>query len=141
MKNDLTKTLRAAGLKVTPARLAILGVFSPHDHLMSAEQIFQKISGGRTRVHINYVTVYRTLASFVKKGIIKKIDVHRDAAYYELAGHHHHHVVCTNCGVTESFAVCDVGKISKRLLKKSPLFETINQHSLELFGVCRACSK
>lgn len=137
MINDLPQTLKKAGLKTTPARKFILDFFSTDCKPINAEFIYSKLKAKQ----INQVTIYRTLTSLEQAGIIKKVDLRKGSAHYELTYHHHHHVICTNCGKTEGFEICDIDKISKNVLRKSLLFETINQHSLELFGLCKSCSK
>ncbi|MFM2357994.1 MAG: hypothetical protein RJA61_731 [Candidatus Parcubacteria bacterium] len=137
MEKNLQEVLKESGLKVTLARLAILGIFSKDCTPIDAEYIFKKLSNKR----INQVTVYRTLASFEKSGILKRVDLRKGSVHYEFDGHHHHHIICVECGKTEGFENCSVDEISKQVLKKSPLFEKINQHSLELFGTCKSCIK
>ena len=137
MKKDYSLMLKKVGLKITPARQHILEAFSADCKPVNAEYIHERLKGK----DINLVTIYRTLTSLEKVGILKRVDLRKGSVYYELADHHHHHVVCTECGKTESFEVCDVDKISQGVLRKSPLFETINQHSLELYGMCKSCSK
>jgi len=138
MKNDLQAILKKADLKITPGRLLILEVFSlclckP----INAEDIHKKLKGK----NMNLVTIYRTLSSLEKSGILKRVDLRKGSVYYEMTDHHHHHIVCTHCGKMESFEMCDVEKISDKVLQKSPLFKSIDQHSLELFGLCKSCSK
>src|SRR5437868_3633705 len=99
------KVLKNAGLKITQSRLAVLRSFSGDCKPISAENIFKKID-------TDLVTVYRTLNSFEKAGIIKKVDLRKDSAQYELAHTHHHHIVCTDCGKTEDFEKCGVETIS-----------------------------
>ncbi len=137
MTHDILQTLKKARLKTTPARKLILDIFSADCKPINAEFIYDKL---KTK-NIHQVTIYRTLASFERTGVIKKVDLRKGSVHYELTSHHHHHVVCTNCGKTEGFEMCDVEKISKDVLKKSLLFEVVNQHSLELFGLCKSCSK
>ncbi len=137
MAYEFSTILKKAGLKVTPARKLILDVFSHDCKPINAEHIYEKLRGK----NINQVTIYRTLATLENAEIIKKVDLHRDSAFYELVGHHHHHLICTKCGTTEGFEMCDIDEISKEILKKSPLFKSVNQHSLELFGICKPCSK
>lgn len=127
--------LKAAGLKVTPARKHILHLFSADCKPINAEYLCRKLK----KKHVNQVTIYRTLASLERAGIIKRVDLRKDSIFYELARHHHHHIVCTGCGKTESFETCGVDALSKSVLKKSPLFKTVNQHSLELYGMCKSC--
>ena len=88
---------------------------------------------------MDLVTVYRTLASFEKAGIVKRVDLRADAVLYELNDEHHHHIVCTNCGTVEDFELCDMEALTKKIAQKSKHFKTIQEHTLELFGICTQC--
>lgn len=137
MSKDSNIILKEAGLKVTPTRVAILGVFSDECKPINADYIFGRLKSKG----INIVTVYRTLTSFEKLNILRIVDLHKESTHYELAEHHHHHIVCTNCGIVEGFKDCDIKSLSKNVLNKSSKFKIINQHSLEFFGVCKSCVK
>jgi len=137
MTNDLENILKTHGFKVTPIRLAILNVFSVDCEPVNAEFIFKKLK----KEKVNIVTIYRTLTSFENADILKRVDLQKDSAYYELSGHHHHHIVCTNCGLVEGFEDCDLEGFSKKVIKNSSNFNSITKHSLELFGVCKGCDK
>ncbi len=134
---DFKKILREAKLKVTPARLATLAALSKSSRPMTAEEIHVKVG----KSGIDPVTIYRTLASFEAHTLVKRVDLHRDAVHFELADPHHHHIVCTSCGAMEDFDVCDVEAIGKKILRHSSNFKTIQEHSLELFGLCKKCMK
>lgn len=137
MKNDFKELLKANGFKATPARLAILKVFSAGCKPFSAEDIFKS-----AKAIADQVTVYRTLSSFEEKGILKRVDLRKDAIYYELnSTHHHHHIICKQCGKIESFDKCSVKRLSKEMLASSKMFASIADHSLEFFGLCKACTK
>ncbi len=136
MKIDLAQLLRDKNIKVTSARVAILEAFSLHCDPHSAESLGVKLKSKR----INRVTIYRTLALFEEAGLLKRIDLHQDSVHYELAGHHHHHIVCTSCGFVEEFDTCRVDQFSNDVLKSSSRFNTVEHHSLELFGTCTVCA-
>ncbi len=137
--------LKEKGYKVTPARLAILEIFSKSKVPLSAEMAYKKL--GKSK-NINEVTVYRTLGAFEGSGILKRIDLRKDSVYFELADDHHHHIVCTNCNVVEDFENREIEKaiekMWRRIVDKSPRFSSkfklIKEHSLELFGLCRKCA-
>ncbi len=138
MEQQTLAILHNANLKATAPRLAILKVFAGNHLPINAEHIYAKVRSS----NINEATVYRTLASFEEKGIVKQVDLRKDSTYYELAsGHHHHHIVCTDCGKVEDFESCSVDKISDKVLSQSSKFSVIKEHSLELFGTCNACVK
>lgn len=127
--------LQAYNLKSTPIRLAILNVFSKGCNPICAEDIFHALKNKK----INIVTVYRTLTTFEQAGIVRRVDLQKDSAYYELAGHHHHHITCTGCGTVEGFDGCGMEKLSKKVLEHSSKFDLVTRHSLELFGLCKSC--
>lgn len=135
MTEVLLQSLRDAKLKATPARRLILDIFSAGCQPINAEFIYHKLKTKK----INQVTVYRTLSSLEQAGMIKRVNLRKDSAYYELAANHHHHVVCKGCGKIESFDTCTLTELSKNILKHSSQFKVIVDHSLELFGYCRHC--
>jgi Fur family ferric uptake transcriptional regulator len=136
-QGSIADILKQAGFKVTSPRISILKSFSGDCTPMSAEVIHKKLKNSK----IDLVTVYRTLASFEKGGIVKRVDLHKDSAYYELASHHHHHIICKECGLVEGFDQCNVQQLSKSALQSSSKFKTIESHSLEFFGICKNCMK
>ena len=136
MSKDFPAILKEKGLKNTPIRRAILDVFSAGCKPVNAEHIFGELKSK----HINLVTIYRTLASLEEAGILRRVDMHKGSAYYELGLDHHHHLVCTDCGTVEDFKVCDIEKTARDVLKHSG-FRSVSTHSLELFGVCKKCSR
>lgn len=135
MNDAFSTLLKDRGLRVTPVRRAVLKLFSRGCEPMSAEMIVKKLK------QTDLVTIYRTLATFEESGILSRVDLHKDAVFYELAGHHHHHIVCTSCGTIENFETCDVEHVVSEVLQHSKSFATIRSHSFELFGVCTPCSK
>lgn len=137
MNDKYTQILKQNKLKVTRARVAILELFEKSVKPLSVDMIERTIKSKT----INQVTIYRTLESFCKLGIISRVDLRQGAVCYELVGEHHHHIVCTSCGVIEDFESCEIEKTSKKILAKSKKFKKIEDHSFELFGVCLSCSK
>lgn len=135
MKQDFKKILRDAGLKSTSQRLAVIKILSEIKHPETAQEIHKRLK------KLDLVTLYRTLTSFEKSQIVRRVDLHKDAVYYELNVNHHHHIVCTNCGKLEDFELCDMDKLTKRIVAKASNFKTVSEHSLELFGVCNTCVK
>ena len=140
---SLSLALKEHGLKATAPRLAVLealGGESGHAP-RSAQDIHAALmkNAAAKKSGMDLVTVYRTLASFEKAGIVKRVDLRGDSVLYELNDEHHHHIVCTNCGTVEDFEMCDMEALTKKIAQKSKKFTTIREHTLELFGVCTQC--
>ena len=137
MAADFKKILHDCGYKATSSRFAILKAFSKIDRPMNAEAIYQKVK----KTGLDKVTVYRTIASFEKSGILRRIDLKKNSSCYELNNDHHHHVICTECDKIVTFKEEDDKKIIDSILEKVKVFKTISGHTFDLFGICKNCSK
>jgi Fur family transcriptional regulator, ferric uptake regulator len=129
------ETLRKYSLKVTAPRLAVLSAFEKAKHYTSAQEIHSCLK------KIDLVTIYRTLSSFEKAGLIKRVDTRKDSIFYELNEGHHHHVICTNCEKMEEFTEREDEALIKKVLEKVKGFSSISHHSFDLFGLCNSCVK
>ncbi|PIR68342.1 hypothetical protein COU49_01335 [Candidatus Nomurabacteria bacterium CG10_big_fil_rev_8_21_14_0_10_35_16] len=136
MKNILQKN----GYKVTPARLAILQIFYKNHTPLDAETVYRKLKNRKTNSKINEVTVYRTLSAFEKTGILRRVNLKKDSACFELNNDHHHHIVCIKCHTVEIFRNSAIEKVLERIVENSLKFKKVKEHSLELFGLCVKCS-
>jgi len=130
--------LQKHGYRLTQGRIALLLFLKQAKRPVSARDIQKEMD-----YTMDKVTLYRALEDFSKSKIIVKINLHGTATYYELihADHHHHHIVCEQCGKLEDIKNCNQKNIQKEILKNSKSFKIVNSHSLEFFGVCKACSK
>jgi Fur family ferric uptake transcriptional regulator len=130
--------LRTAGLKCTPPRLAVLTLLAEGGHYINAQEIHEKLG---KKKGLDLVTIYRTLASFEKAGIAKRVDVRKGAVYYEFNEGHHHHVICTNCEKVAEFTDAGDEELIAKALKQVKGFSSISHHSFDLFGLCNTCAK
>lgn len=127
--------LRAAGLRVTAARLAILGAVRAGNH-PGAEEI-ARVVRDRTG-HISVQAVYEALAALTAAGLIRRIEPAGSPARYEgRTGDNHHHIVCRGCG-----AVADVDCV----VGHAPCLEptaaagfSVDEAEVTFWGLCAAC--
>lgn len=94
-----TGALRAAGLRVTAARVATLGVVAEHPHA-SADTIAQHV---RERLGaVSKQAIYDILHALSDAGLLRRLSVDGRLTQYELeSGDNHHHIVCRECGRLE----------------------------------------
>ena len=101
---DIIDILKHSQLSITDNRLRILEMFSANEKALSHADI-ERLSGK----HFDRVTIYRTLQTFVDKGIIHTIPTADNSIMYALCkeacseGHHHDdhvHFLCEKCGTT-----------------------------------------
>ena len=127
--------LRAAGLRVTAARLAILDVVRAGEHL-GADEVAR---GVRERVgHVTLQAVYDALAAFTAAGLLRKIELGTGAARYETrVGDNHHHLVCRRCG-TVADVDCAVGA-APCLEAADDLGFAVDEAQVTFRGLCVSC--
>jgi len=133
----IKNTLKNIRLKATPGRLELLDAFNHALRPLSAKEVGEKLKGRK----VDLATIYRNLEALARKGVLKKIDFQDGQARFELAAQkHHHHIICRSCAKVEKVFDCGLEKISKRIIK-SGSFAEVHGHSLEFFGLCKACRK
>nr|WP_320011591.1 Fur family transcriptional regulator [uncultured Desulfobulbus sp.] len=84
-----------AGLKLTHQRLVIYTeLIKSHDH-PSAEALYKRLEKSLPSLSLD--TVYRTLATFEKLGLVHRLETVSSQARYEALGLRHHHFLCDEC--------------------------------------------
>lgn len=128
--------LRAAGLRVTEQRLAVLRALDGHPHAASDE-----VHAGVVRdlPGTSLQAVYVVLAALTGAGLVRRIEPAGSPARYELRiGDNHHHVVCSVCG-TISDVDCVVGHAPCLTPSDSSGF-VVQTAEVTFWGLCPACA-
>jgi len=143
------KLLRQAALRVTPARLEILTLLDSSRVALDANEVFDRL----TPTTSDRVTVYRTLASFVKAGLVHRIDPgdrryrfsitdHSDCTHDHHV-HEHPHLICDRCGSVECLQDTEIiirtHPTQVATAGPSPL-RWINEQQVTLRGLCGRCN-
>lgn len=123
------------GIKVTPQRIAIYKELASTDQHPSTETIYKKIKDYYP--NISLTTVYRTLETFEKLGLISVVNVLYNAARYDANLDPHHHIVCTECKKVED--VYDESLNNLDISNKTLGDYKVEGYSLLLSGVCTSC--
>jgi len=126
---------RRAGLKATHQRLEILREMTQASDHPSAEQIHGRV---RTRMPtISLDTVYRTLATFEKSGVIARLHVLDGRIRYDPVRERHDHFVCTECkGIID----CRIpGTDGLQIPSDARKWGKVSSVHVELRGVCKNC--
>ena len=137
MSPEIKEILKRNNLSVTGSREKILSLFFDQAGALAHGDIEKKAGEKFDRV-----TVYRTLQTFVEKGIIHTIPTSDNSIRYALCkddcgeGHHHdHHVhfVCTQCHTT--YCLDDV--VTPEL--KLPKGYNVVHIEVVAQGICKNC--
>lgn len=86
IRDHLSKT----GLKVTPQRIAVYEAILQTEGHPTAEMVRNHVAQKAPSISLG--TVYKTLESFVEKGLIKKIKTEEDVMRYDSVLENHHHL-------------------------------------------------
>jgi Fur family ferric uptake transcriptional regulator len=129
--------LRKAGLKVTLPRLKVLEILeNAEQRHMSAEDVYKALLD--MGEEIGLATVYRVLTQFEGAGLVSRLSIEGGHAVFELHdGDHHDHLFCVRCNKIEEF-VDEVIEQRQKAIAKEHGFE-MTDHSLYIYGVCKAC--
>jgi len=137
MNDEWVNILKKNSLSITEGRKRILGLFLESDGALAHADIERETDAAFDRV-----TVYRTLQTFVEKGIIHQIPTIDNAIMYALCrqeceeGHHHDnhvHFVCNHCNKT----IClDEVTVPEVQLPKG--FKPV-QSAMVVSGLCSEC--
>lgn len=133
IETEVETRLRAASLRVTRPRVAVLSALhdAPHADVTTVVTMVRKRIGA-----VSTQAVYDVLKALVDAGLARRIDLPGSPARYEIqAGDQHHHVVCRSCGV-----ITDVDEP-----RATPL-GTAHDHGFAIegvevtyWGLCPAC--
>jgi Fur family ferric uptake transcriptional regulator len=132
----IVTALDRAGYRLTEPRRALATLISDQDGLFTAAEL---VAAARDRrLGIGRATVFRTLDALEDIGAIERLDLPSgEHAYVACEGPHHHHIVCSRCG--RSVEIDDTGlRPVVREVGRQTGFR-VDDHRLELFGVCPAC--
>lgn len=133
---DYADQLRAADLRVTRPRLAVLEAVHALPH-SDTESIFGAVRSDLPDV--SRQAVYDVLAALTTAGLIRRIQPSGSLARYESrVGDNHHHVVCRSCGVIADVD-CAVGEAPCLTASDDSGF-SIDEAEVVYWGLCPDCS-
>lgn len=127
------KILVENGLKVTPQRIAVLEVMLTLNNHPDADNVIDYIR--LNFPHVSIGTVYKTLETFVIKGILKRVKTESGAMRYDVITERHHHLYCSETDRIEDFYDKDLNELIDNYLKKKkiPNFK-ISDIKLQIVG-------
>jgi len=144
MKNTTPKSLaniwlqkiKENGQRLTHPRRVIVEIFLNSKRALEPIEVYDL--GRKTYPKLGLVTVYRTLESMEKLGLLQKVHQSQGCNRYISATHGHQHLlICNSCGRVVYFEGFDLEQQFNQLGKK--LGYHITDHWLQLFGTCHQC--
>lgn len=132
----IVQQLSRAGYRITQPRLAVIRALLEEERYSSPAEVRERALEYCSTVGL--VTVYRTLDLLLELGFARRIHTENGCHGYAAANHgHRHHLICRQCGAAVEFEGCGLSPFLDRLSRETGY--AIEDHLLELAGVCGAC--
>ena len=138
MKDQALSILKKNHLSVTDSRCTILHLF-----LQNTKGAVRHSDIEKGIPNLDRVTIYRTLTSFMEKGLLHKVPVDDGSTRYALCSDHcddhqheddHIHFKCTQCGNTRCLDELPIPQV------KLPKGYTLTETNFLVQGVCKDCN-
>jgi len=133
MDGFLQQAFRAADVRPTVQRYAVLQHLARYGVHATAEEIFQAVNQQDPRA--SRATVYNSLKSLTRAGLVREVVSQGNAARYDAAVRPHHHFVCDRCGGVEDIAWFELPPAVRQSLgaRQPRSFEVVFR------GLCEKC--
>jgi Fur family ferric uptake transcriptional regulator len=136
MTSGFEAQLRAASLRVTRPRLAVLSALRDHPHI-DTDTVIALVRAQHPT--ISHQTVYDVLRAVTEAGLVRRIQPAGATARYESrVGDNHHHIVCRSCGAIADVA-CAVGHAPCLTASDDHGF-VVDEAEVVYWGVCPGCA-
>ncbi|WP_329009144.1 transcriptional repressor [Micromonospora rifamycinica] len=136
MAADLEAQLRAASLRVTRPRVAVLAALRDHPHV-DTDTVIALVRADLPSV--SHQAVYDVLRALTEAGLVRRIQPDRSPARYESrVGDNHHHVMCRSCGAIADVD-CAVGHVPCLTPSDDHGF-VVDEAEVVYWGTCSDCA-
>lgn len=133
---DAEAQLRAASLRVTRPRLAVLAALQDHPHV-DTDTVIAMVRADQPT--ISHQAVYDVLRALTEAGLVRRIQPSGATARYERrVGDNHHHMVCRSCGVIADVD-CAVGHAPCLTASDDHGF-VVDEAEVVFWGTCPDCA-
>ena len=137
MKTSPVQQIQSRGYKLTHQRQLILSLLEGNQHL-GADALF--LLAKRRDPKISLATVYRSLSTFKKIGLIQEQGFGEDHGHYETVSNKpHFHFTCSQCGQVIELRSKKIIRLIKELCQE----EDLKMESMDLLiqGLCPVCQE
>lgn len=127
--------LKKAGLRPTHSRHLILQVLANHKIPVSLDVLGEELRGT-----CDLTTIYRTMLSLRRIGIVRQVNLITRPTFFVLAapGEHCEYLVCNHCGtIIELPHIKSIFDLQKRIADRSGFHKL--RHEAVFYGICSDC--
>ncbi|MGA7721493.1 MAG: transcriptional repressor [Ignavibacteriaceae bacterium] len=93
--------MKNSDLKITPQRMAVLEALKSLKEHPTADKIKEYVVKNHPNIAVG--TIYKTLETFVEKGLVRKVKTEKDVMRYDAILEKHHHLYCEDTEHIEDY--------------------------------------
>ncbi|MFM9872568.1 MAG: Fur family transcriptional regulator [Fimbriimonadaceae bacterium] len=141
MDNEFIDRIKESGLRLTQPRIKILEAMKANDRPIGVYQLHDQMKA--TKLKVNIVSIYRTLAAFQELGIVHYIPSQQGYLLCEAEcknDQQTEHLVCDQCGNVNELPIPDCATNDLKEQADSRGFKT-TKIRVEVSGICLQCQK
>jgi Fur family ferric uptake transcriptional regulator len=136
MTMNWQKKLNQEGYRLTRPRRVVMTILEQAAIPLSPQNIHKRAQA--IQKEIGLVSVYRTLELLTDLALVRRMHGSNGCHGYVLASPgHHHHIICEKA--IEFEGAGDLSSLLMRIRRQTGF--KIDEHLLQLYGVCPACQK
>ncbi len=137
---DFKVLLKKNNLKFTIQREVILETLYNSDEHLTPELLHHLLQDKFPELKIGIATVYRTLSLLEDSAMVTSLSFGAQGKKYELgAKDHHDHLICTICGNITEFVDEEIEERQHKIADE--LGFTMQDHSMQIYGICKNCKQ
>jgi Fur family peroxide stress response transcriptional regulator len=130
--------LRAAGLKLTPQRMAIVRELCADPTHPTAQELYERLRPALPTM--SFATVYNTLDALASAGLCAALSLAPGPARFDPNMEAHHHAVCDRCGLVRDVPADRARAASPPALEAAPGFRVRSVERIYR-GLCASCAE
>ena len=117
---------------------AVLHALGQSQGFVSAQQLHRQLTQHGSVIGL--ATVYRTLNTLVADGLADSlVGKEGESLFRDCSKDHHHHLICNGCGIAVEIEAEQAEAWAAKVAKDHGFTDV--SHTIDIFGLCSACSK
>jgi Fur family transcriptional regulator, peroxide stress response regulator len=131
-----TASCRAAGMNLTPQRLAIYRTLLEASDHPTPEALYERVRPAMPSLSLG--TIYKTLDALRDLGLVAELPATGSSRRYDANMQRHHHLVCERCGSVSDYSDPNLDRIAPPTRLKGFTVHSMNVH---IHGLCGTCAR
>ena len=127
--------LKSHQLKVTPQRIAIIGLMDHAGHI-NIDELYQAIREKFSSISL--ATLYKNVNTMLEVALIREVKIPGQKTKYEIEKASHAHIMCKSCGELKDIEYDPHSILEKTVEMSQYRAEDI---SIVISGICPECQK